>query len=172
MATQTGEVVKDKFVIYVDDTTAPGTEIGDYNDSYAANLKAVALCQDYSINESGETEETQELADENSEWSSVDVTKKSGEVTFSGLLFRTAGGGDYSYDDTKKVVPTDLAIGDTVFFGFQDYDNTVPDGTKIKKYGKGVVTSKEQSGSVGSAHTYNMTVALKGPVLDGPLPAA
>lgn len=170
MATVTGQVVKDKFVIYIDSTTAPGTEIGDYNQTAAAAMRAVALCQDYSISETGETEETQELADTNSEWSSVDITKKSGEVTFSGLLFRVLGGGDYSYDDTVKIIPTDLAVGDTIFFGFQDYTGAAITGTAIKKYGKGVVSSKEQSGSVGSAHTYNMTIALKGPVLDGPIP--
>jgi hypothetical protein len=134
-------------------------------------MKAIALAQSYSVNQSIETEEVAELADLSADWSNPEGSKKSYEISFEGLIFRTDMDGSYAYDDATKALGNEaLSIGDVVFFALQDFDGGSVDGSNFKKYGKGLVTSIEESGSVGSFHTYSVSIQGKGELKTGAAP--
>lgn len=173
MAEVKGNVQRDKFAIFVDNTTPSSTAINDYTATEAANMKAIALAQSYSVNQSIETEEVAELADLSADWANPEGTKKSYEISFEGLVFRQDAEGSYAYDDTQKTLGNEsLKIGDVIFFALQDFDGNAVDGSLFKKYGKGMVTSIEETGSVGSIHTYSVTIQGKGELKSGAAPAA
>ena len=153
------EIIKSQLTVFVQDSSI---------DTFDASLAyPVALAQSYTLDETGDTQEVQDLCDAAAEWASPEVNRKSWTLSTDTLLLRNVGANNGTITLGVKKDAYQLSLGDIVWCVVGDaVDCSEPSGTEIAyKYGKAVITALSQAGSVGEFQTLSVTFTGKGELL-------
>ena len=150
------QIVKEQLTVFAQDAS-----IATFDASLAY---PIALAQSYTLDETGDTQEVQDLCSAQADWANPEVNKKNWTLTTDTLLLRPVATDTGTVDIGSKKDAYNLTLGQNLWCVVGDASMcTSPLVANLKyRYGLATVTSKSQSGNVGEFHTLSVTFTGKG----------